>query len=520
MTTTRQFRNETPLGRLRKRACSALCLLLIGFACTTTTGFAGDAASSKAPASVEIPESVPKPGPAPDVRPPEPAIGKVGELPIWHVERGRVPLVSVQFLLRCGAVNDPVGKEGLASLTASMLDEGAGDLDSVELAKALDRLGATFAVAASHENCTVSLSVLERHLGAALDVFADVLLRPTFDEKEWERVKTLRINDLRQARDRPTHVARHVSAILLYGKDHPYGRPTSGYPETVESISLDDIRAFYKKHWVSAGGVVVTCGNLKLAKLESLLEPRFGAWASSDAPSAAADYQPPKLGDHARPKIAIAHKENAQQTVISIAGPGIPRKDPDYMALSLANIAFGGSFTSRLLQNLRVKHSYTYNARSGFDRRMGQGLFTSSASVRADATIASVAEFQKEYLAVRAGGLNEQELTKARATLRNAVIRTLGTIDSTSGMFVNLARNHLPSDEISRFVHLANTTSMAQVKAAIARIVDWEAATIVLVGDLELIKSQLEGSALAGSGQVVHVDDRGEVISEISFSKN
>jgi predicted Zn-dependent peptidase len=472
-------------------------------------------ASASATESPALPATLPKPGPVPEIRPPEPVVRTLAgrELPIWHLKRGRVPLVSVELLVRAGSVYDPAGKEGLASLTAEMLDEGAGKRNSVELAKELDRLGASLSVSASLEGCTVSLSVLERQLEPALDLFADVLLRPTFDEKDWDRIKSLRLNNLLQARDRATHVAREVSLRLLYGEQHPYGRSVAGYVETVKPVSLDDVRRFYKEHWTSAGAVVVSCGNLSVARVASLLEPRLGDWAERS--TGGSTYTPPKFEDQTRPRIAIVNKKDAAQTVIRIASAGIARKDPDYMPLSLANIAFGASFTSRLIRNLREAYAFTYSARSSFDRLAGEGLFVSTASVEARYTVASLIEFEREYLAVRTSGITDDELKKSRATLRNAVIRGLGTINSTASMFLNLARNNLSPDELARFVEAANSTQMDQVKASIDRVIRWDTSTIVMVGDLELIRRQLSESKFWSGGKMVVVDERGKLLSEI-----
>lgn len=471
------------------------------------------------PRSIELPEALPEPGPVPPIHPPTAEVSEVGSgLPLWHLRSGRVPLVSLNLLLRCGSSSDPVGKEGLASLTAAMLDEGAGDRNAVDLAKALDRLGANLSVSCDVESCTVSLSVLERNLSPALDIFADVLLRPTFPEDDWDRVKTLRLNNLLQARDRPEHVAREVGSRILFGADHPYGRSSVGRAETVEKIELEEARQFYRESWNANGAVFASCGNLSSDKLLSLLVPRFGAWASKR--TGTAGYSPPSFPDRARPRVAIVNKPGAPQTVIRISGPGIARRDTDYVPLSLANIAFGGSFTSRLIQNLRERHGYTYNARSSFSRRQGPGLFVSSASVRTNVTAASIAEFEREYLAIRESGITADELRKSRATLRNAVIRGLGTIDSTAGMFLGMARNGLPPDELSNFVEQAATTTPEAVMAAIQRIIRWDNTTIVLVGDLESIREQMSESPVKLDGKIVVVDELGEVISELDgFAK-
>ena len=439
----------------------------------------------------ELP-SLPTP---PAVVAPAPEIRELSNgVQLWHTRSQQVPMIALVTVVPYGAVNDPQGQSGLASLTAAMLDEGAGSHGALELADEIDYLGATLSTSSSMESSMVSLRVLRQKLEPALDLFADVLLRPRFDEKEWKRVKALRINELAQRGQSPGAVARLVGYRVFFGAGHPYGRPESGYRKNVEALTLEDVKQFYAGYWRPEGATIVSAGDITIDELKALFETRLGNWHGKGEPPAARPTPAPAPlppEPRSRPNVVIVDKKGATQTYVRIVGPGIPRSDPDYTTLRLANVVFGGSFTSRLTQNLRETHGYTYGVRSDLTRYRGPGAFVAESSVQKDVTGESIGEFFNEYREIAAGGINEMELRKARATLTQSVVSSLETLSGTVGLFAALARSGLPPTDAERLLEEVERARQADLDKAAAAHIRIDPATIVLVGDRATIEKEL-----------------------------
>jgi predicted Zn-dependent peptidase len=188
--------------------------------------------------------------------------------------------------------------------------------------------------------------------------------------------------------------------------------------------------------------------------------------------------------------VYAVNRKDSSQSVVRIASPGISRRDPDYTTISLANVIFGGSFTSRLNQNLREDKGYTYGCGSNFNPLRGQGLFFSGASVRANVTGESLREIQREYRRFLELGLDEDELQKARATLVNRIIESLETIQGTVGLFSDLASAGFEPNALIKQLEEIQTANAGQVLQAARRVLDWSQVRMFLVGDLEQINAE------------------------------
>ncbi len=450
--------------------------------------------SAGAPASAQE-NLIPRLGPAPAVKAPVPEVDRlIGKVPLWHVPSHRTPLVSATVLLPCGAADDPPGKAGLAALTAAMLNEGAGSRGALELADELDLLGASLRASADRESSRITLLVLRRNLEPALNLLADVLMRPRFEDKEWQRVKTLWINRLNQEKDNPMLAAKVAGDRIAFGDRHPYGLPAAGLAETVKGLSLDDLKQFYGRFWRPEGAAVVSAGDAAIAELKSHLEERLKGWEGIGPapPQLGSPSRPvPSFPNGPRPRLAAVHKPQAPQTTIRVLAPGIARTDPAYLPLSLANAILGGTFTSRLIQNLRESHGYTYGVSSAFSKLHGQGVFVAASSVSTDVTAESIHEFAGEFRRVTSAPFSAEEMEKARATLRNNIVEGLETVAGTASLFVELAEAGLPPDEIKRHLEGLNRATLKEVQEAASRIIDWDKATIVLVGDLQAIRKEI-----------------------------
>jgi zinc protease len=412
-------------------------------------------------------------------------------LRVVAVPRHAAPIVAMQLVVRSGADADPPVLAGLAAATADMLDEGAGPRDAMAVARDLEAVGAELFLGASRDGSTLSLSVPSPGFEAALAIAADVVLRPQLSEADWTRVRNDRLTNLVQRRDQPDAVAILVADRVLFGDDHPYGRPTAGYERTVKAITAADLRRHYETFWRPNNASLVVVGDFAPEGLRALLERAFGAWKKGAVPAAR-----PGAPRKQRPRLVLVDKPGAPQTVLRLVGPGAARSAPDRPPLSLLATVLGGSFTSRLNFNLREQKGFTYGAGSSFQFLRRPGPFTASASVFTKVTDAALGEFLKELGALRTGEITGEELTKARAMLQQGTAEALSTTGGTARTFADLALYGLPLDEPLRFTRAIQQAGAGQLKRLATRTIDPTTITIVAVGDRKTIEPGLRALGL------------------------
>ncbi|MCO6438934.1 MAG: insulinase family protein [Phycisphaerae bacterium] len=413
-------------------------------------------------------------------------------IPVYLWERPTLPLVDVRLMAKGGSSLDSPPKAGVTVLAAGMLDEGAGDRDAVAFEQALDELGASFSAWAGREDCNASMSVLRRNLEPALDLFADAVRRPRFDDKEWERVHRLHIEGLRKAMDRPGYIARFVAMREYFGEDHPYGMPTSGTPATAATISLADARAAYERIFRPSSAVILAAGDVSQDELKNMLEQRFGDWKE---PSGAASPQEPAYPTLSpQPfRVVIVDRPEAVQTVINFVMPGPVYGNANRLKFELLGTILGGSFTSRLNQNLREEHGYTYGARSGYTMDRSVGYLSAGSDVFANVSGPAVGEFLKELRGIRNGDITADEARKARLSQRRSLIDAFEGLGGILGSGAEMLRYGRPFSAIGDDLAAVMRISEDDLNKLANSAVPLENALLVLVGDRKAIMEQLQG---------------------------
>ncbi|MBI4718864.1 MAG: insulinase family protein [Planctomycetes bacterium] len=438
-------------------------------------------------------EAQPSPATAGRFTPPLPETFTLSNgVAVHHWRKTELPLVALRLLLHRGAAQDGPDRAGLASITAEMLDEGAGERGAVEFSDALDILGADLGAGCGYDNTIVSLSVLKRNAEAALALFADAVLRPRFDPKEWERVQKLRVEELKQALDEPRIVADRVAMRAFFGDKHPYSRPTVGTPVSAAALRLDDVKTFHRQNFRPANAVFLSAGDLTAAELRALLEKQFAAWTDPKDLEAVGQPVFPSAENRAL-RVAVVDRPDAVQTVIRFMMPGATYGDPRRIKLQLFNTILGDGFTSRLNQNLREEHGYTYGARSWYQLDPAVGYFGASSSVRADVTGAAVGEFLKEFAAIRGGDITADETQKSRTTRRREMIEDFEGLGGTLSLATTLVRNGRPFTELGEELAAVAKVTEAELNAIARDAVPLQAGLLLLVGDRRLIAEQLKG---------------------------
>jgi predicted Zn-dependent peptidase len=444
----------------------------------------------------------PVPGPAPSLRLP-PIVKRTlsNGLPVWILERHKVPLVHVTVLVKAGAASDPAGKAGLASVTADLMDEGAGGRSALELAEAVALLGATLGTAADWDDSTLTLQLPAAQLEAGLALLGDVALRPAFDPAEFERLKKTRVTAVRQRRDDPSAIANVAISRVLYGTSHRYGSLASGTEHSLSGLTLDDVKAFYGRTWQPAQSQLIVVGDVTPDRVVPLLEARFGGWKGA---AVASTPLPPAPAPKPR-TIYLVDKPGAAQSQIRIGFVGVPRRTPDYFTLDVVNTILGGSFTSRLNQNLREQHGYAYGASSAFAMRASAGPFVATAGVQTDKTTESLKEFFTELEAIRAP-IPDAELARGRNYEALSFPSQFETLRGVAAQLAELAVYDLPESFVSDYVPKIQAVTAAEAQTAARTYFVPGSLAVVVVGDLAKIEAGIRAANFAPV-QVLTLDD-------------
>jgi zinc protease len=444
----------------------------------------------------------PKLGPPPELRLPQIQKQALSNgLPVWLIESHEVPLAQINLLVQAGSADDPAGKFGAASLTAAMLDEGAGARSSLEIADAADFLGAVLTTGGSFDASSVRLNVPVGRLADALPIMADVALRPTFPEKDLERLRQERLTSLLQARADPASIASMAFSRALFGVSHRYGTGSIGTPESLKGLSADDLRAFHAAHYTPANSALVVVGDVRMDAVVPLLERQFGAWKGTQKARAAI----PTAPQPARREIHIVDKPGAEQSQIRIGWVGVPRSTPDYFTLVVLNTVLGGSFTSRLNQNLRETHGYAYGASSAFDMRLSAGPFVSAAGVQSDKTADALREFFNEFAAI-GKPIPDTELTRAKNYLALGFPADFETTGDLSRRIEDMIVYRLPDDYFSQYVQQVEAATAADVQKSATKYIQPAKFVVVIVGDAKTIAAPVRALKL-GPVRVLSVEE-------------
>ena len=463
------------------------------------------AAAGSAEAQTVDPTARPALGPAPTFH--APAVERFtlsNGLPVLFVAKPGVPVAQVNLLVRSGATSDLERLGGLATLTADAMDEGAGALSALELADAVDFLGVSLSTQAGLEAMSVRLHAPVSKLDEALPLMADVALRPTFPEAELERLRASRLTALAQIRDEPRSLASLVYDRTLYGDTSPYGRSTAGTPASTRAITRADVVRFHDAVLRPSNAALVVVGALDRSAITPTLERLFGAaaWPDRPAPPRAVVPAPTQV---ARRSVVLVDKPGAAQTVVRIGRIGAARSTPDYDALEVLNTILGGSFTSRLNQNLRETHGYTYGARSGFDFRSVPGPFTASADVQTAVTGPALTEFFNELRGILQP-IPAAELSKATNYVALSFPEPFESVRGTAAMVGDLYLDDLPLDTYAGFTGRVRALTAADLARVARASIDPDKVAVVVVGDRSVIEADVRALDL-GPVEVLSIDD-------------
>jgi zinc protease len=484
------------------------CAIAVFLATPLACGGATPSPQSVAPAAPEAsaspaaPPPAPDPlGPRPDVAmappylPPAPAVvPATNGIAVWLLERHAVPMVSCDMSIPSGASSDPKDKAGLAYVTANMLDEGAGTRGAIDLARAIDDLGARIGTDANADASFVSLTVTKRNFARAFALFGDVVARPRFEAGEYKRVKDLWTNELMQREKDPDATARVIYRVVLFGPDHPYGHAWDGAPQSAKAVTLDDVKRFYATAWRPDRATLVCAGDVTVQELTPLMNAAFGSWKSPAKP--APDPVVPPTAKGPWPRLVLVDRAEAPQSVIAVVKPGIAASSPDTPALWRVNDAIGGSFTSRLNQDLREAHGYTYGARSRYSVSRGPGQVVSWANVVTDKTGDALTAMLTDLHQFAEGGLLPDEALRTRSQARADLVGVYESVQAIAGHLAGDASLGLPPDYEARASEARDAADKSLLDRLAKQFYDPTDGIIVVVGPRSRVKPMIDKTGL------------------------
>jgi zinc protease len=457
-----------------------------------------------APASIEIDRYV-KPGPGRQRRfePPTPQRLKIaGGLDLLVVEKHEVPLVAAGVYFQGGAVIDPADAPGLGAFSGRLLIEGTKTRSSTQIANEADFIAAHPNIGIDRENAFVSTEALTRHWPHALELLTDVVTNPTFPEAEVDRVRKERLTDLRRLRDDANAIAERVSNGLLFGRETPHGHPISGREAAVEGMQQADAIAQHRRQFLDARPTFLVVGDVDTDTVAKQLEDAFGGWSTGAGASAGLDAG----AERGKSTIYLVDKPGAAQSVIAAGQTGVPRQHPDFQALQVMNMAFGGQFTARLNMNLREDKGYTYGYRARFDWRRAVSSYVAGGSVQTDVTKEALVETLKEFNDLVGGRpIDGEEFDKAQKGMVRGFPPTFETPSQVLRRLLDVVHFELPDDYFTGQVARIEAVTLADVNRVATAHVDPDALNIVIVGD----RAKVEGPLFELGIPIVHLDYEG-----------
>ena len=450
---------------------------------------------------------LPFPETFPKLNLPEVQRGKLSNgIDVVFAERHDVPMINLSLLIGSGHAADPKDNPGLASFTMSMLREGTKRYDALQLSDTIDELGADLYTSTGLDTSSVTLSALKSNFSESLDLMLEVLNEPTFDQTEIDRKKLRWLASIDQSLSTPNGVVSALLPKIMYGEDHPYGKPSSGdgTRQSIQWMSRQDMVAHKEATITPANSTIVAIGDTNLEELLPILESKFGRWKTEANQEDDMNYEV-SVESSAR-KIYLFDKPGAIQSLI-VAGQLLPANGTDdEVDIDLMNRVIGGSFTSRLNMNLREDKSWSYGVRTRLSSRKGPRPMLVYAPVQTDRTVDSMKEIQKEYseyLSSRPASNEELNPIKQQIILGlNGQFETFGSLLSGVSGIVTFDRG---DDYLNAVPEKYNAVTIDQVNVATKKYLDPETWTWFIVGDLSKIEEDIRNLGL-GEVEIIVLD--------------
>jgi zinc protease len=460
------------------------------------------------PSDVER-SKLPEPGPAPEIKFPDLQKAQLKNgLKIILAERHSIPVVNFNLVVDAGYAADQFALPGTSKLTMEMIDEGTKKRTALQISEELSLLGASLGSGSDLDVSYVSLSALKNKLDESLDIYADVILNPSFPEEDFKRLKAQTLAAIQREKVTPTSMALRVFPKILYGENHAYGNPMtgSGTEESVKKITREDLIKFHQTWFKPNNSTLVIVGDVTLDEILPKLEKLFDGWKPGNVPVKNIS----EVSHKENSVVYILDRPGSLQSLIFAGHIAPPSNDPDDIAIEMMNTIFGGAFTSRINMNLREDKHWSYGASSFLMGARGQRPFVVYASVQTDKTKESMIEIKKELEQIKTiKPPTEEELNKNKQNEILALPGTWETMRSVLGSIVTIVKYNLPDEYYQKYPQKLQQLNLDDVKRATDRVIQPDKLVWVIVGDRSKIE---KGIRELGYGEIHFVDSDGNLI--------
>jgi len=389
-----------------------------------------------------------------------------GGIEAWLVHEPAVPMIAIDFAFVGGAAQDPAGKAGTASLVASLLDEGAGDLDAKTFHARLERKAIELGFQAERDTLRGTLRTLTQNKDEAFEYLRLALTEPRFDQSDVEVIRSQILSLLRRATTSPTDIANLRWWQTAFA-DHPYGRPVNGTLESVPTVTIGDLKDYTRRALARGNLEVAVVGDIDADSVKVMLDRVFGALPAQPDLKPVPNVSPQGLGRR------IVIKLDVPQAVVTFGGPGIARKDPDFMAAYIVNhILGGGAFSSRLYQEVREKRGLAYSVYDSLVWLNHSALFLGGTATRADRASETLDVIDKEIHRLAEDGPTADELAKAKAYLNGSFVLNLDTSSKIAALLVQLQLDGLGIDYFTRRSEMITAVTLEDARRVAKRMLD------------------------------------------------
>lgn len=436
-------------------------------------------------------------------------------LKVTLARREGVPTLVMNMMFDAGYASDQFSKPGTASLAMNLLDEGTESMSALEINDRLQILGASIGASSDLDASYLSMNTLVQSLDPSLDLYADVLLRPSFAEKEFERLRQLQLAGIEREKSQPITMAIRVAPKIMYGENHAYSIPFtgSGYKESVESMTLADVKGFYETWLRPNNAHLVVVGDITMANLKPKLEARLGDWQKKKTPKK----NIAKVAASRGKTLYLMDRPESQQSTIIAGHLTAPYGAVNEIAQEAMINVLGGEFTSRINMNLREDKHWSYGAFSLILEAKGQRPFLVLAPVQTDKTAESVEEIIKELT----GFVGDQPITdeEFEKTRKNAVLQLPGSWETNSAVaasVIDVQKYGLDADYYQTYDQRLLSLDLQTVRGVAGELVMPDNLIWFVVGDKEKILPKLDG---IGFDKIITIDAEGNPLSELSGAK-
>jgi len=392
-------------------------------------------------------------------------------------EQRAVPIVTLSMVLQAGAILDPPDKPGVANLAAQMMTQGTKTRTAPQISEAIEFVGGSLSVEAGQELATISLSVLSKDLDVGLELMADILLNPVFNQADIQRKIQEVVAGIKRDQEDPGTLSSQAFLALVYG-NHPFGRPVEGTEQSVPTITRDDLVAFHAAYFRPNKALLSVVGDISVADLKSRLQARLGAWQAGGP--AFTPPPPPSLSQ----RVVKTIQRQVTQSSINLGHLGITRENPDYYAVQMMNYLLGGGFNSYLISTIREEKGWAYDVGSYFSAAKFAGDFSVSMQTKNAVAQEAIDTALAQIRRIREQPVSDQDLKDAKAYMTGSFPLRLDTSKKIAGMLATIEYYGLGLDYVDQYAARINAVTVADVQRVAQKYLHPDKYVLAVVGDL------------------------------------